>query len=336
MAEIVYFVGAGFSAPAGLPVIADFLFKAKNQYFKQPEDFAYFKSVFSYIDGLSKGKNFTDIDLSNVEEVFSIADTHELLGQGKKKELQDFIKDVVSHHTPDFERHLGGFDLSHGSFEILLGSSDCMRKYVSFVATVLGIEFAGTRTDNPDTLDYDDLVAVQGEAPNNYKFISLNYDTILENAVDFINTNFSGTFPISIAKLHGSVSGEIVPPTWNKKLDGTIGAAWAEAAKWLANASEIRILGYSLPQTDINVKHLFSAALMESHNLQYIDVLCLDPDGSVKTRFDNMFTFPRYRFHSVNLDDYLGCFGGRGNTRSPFRTHSRNTENSHEDGLRQY
>lgn len=329
MAEIVYFVGAGFSAPAGLPVISNFLFRAKDQYFKHPEEFAYFKDVFAYIDGLSKAKNFTNIDLSNVEEVFSIADTHELLGQGQKKHLQKFIVDVVTHHTPDFERHSGGFNLARNSFEILLGSNPRTRKYVGFVTTLLGIVFEGSRTDNPETLDYDDLGTAQGEASNYYKFVSLNYDNILENAVEFVNTNFSANFSINIAKLHGSVSGEIIPPTWNKKLNSQISKAWVDAATWLANASEIRILGYSLPQTDINIKHLFSTALMESGNLQNIDVLCLDPDGSVQARFDNMFTFPRYRFHNVDLDSYLEQFSGGGYTRSPFRTRVHDAERSH-------
>ena len=63
MKNVVYFIGAGFSVPAGLPVISNFLFRARDQYFSDPHKYSYFKVVFEYIDSLSKAKNFINVDL---------------------------------------------------------------------------------------------------------------------------------------------------------------------------------------------------------------------------------------------------------------------------------
>ena len=131
---------------------------------------------------------------------------------------------------------------------------------------------------------------------------------IYHNIYDYLNSNFDADLTIPLAKLHGSVDKTIVPPTWNKKLDGTIEEEWKKAAQWLKEATEIRVLGYSMPITDINIKHLFTSAMVDSDNLQQIDVLCLDPGGTVSERYRNMFTFPRYSFYPIDLDQYLSSF----------------------------
>ena len=95
MKNVVYFLGAGFSSPLGLPVISNFLFKSREQYCSYSDKFPQFKLVFDYIGSLSKAKNFINIDLFNIEEIFSIADVHGLLGHDKKDLLEGFIKDVI-------------------------------------------------------------------------------------------------------------------------------------------------------------------------------------------------------------------------------------------------
>jgi len=331
MKKVVYFLGAGFSVPAGLPVISNFLFRAKDQYFSQPNNFSYFKAVFEYIDGLSKAKNFINVDLFNVEEIFSIADTHELLGKGLKKDLQQFIKDVIIYHSPKFTPHDGGFRPSINSFEILLGSDRETRTYTSFIASLLNVIFVGRNEENKEAYQYGDIMAVkEQEAEAEYKIVTLNYDNLIENSVEFINKNFESCFDIPLAKLHGSVDGSIVPPTWNKSINSGINDAWRNAARWLSEANEIRILGYSLPQTDIYIKHLLSTALVESSNLQKIDVICLDHDGTVEKRYRNIFSFPRFDFINYDLEKYLSRFSGRGYSSTPFKTVARRAEESHQ------
>ncbi len=334
MMNVVYFCGAGFSAPAGLPVISNFIFMARDQYFKRPDEYQYFKRVFQYIDGLSKAKNFTAIDLFNVEEVFSIADTHQLLGKGMKKDLQVFIKDVIHFYTPTFEKHGGGMILKSNSFDILFGANPISRQYVGFVAGLLLADFE-TKVERIEIeiLEYEDLKVKQASnTETSYKVITLNYDTILEDAVHFLNTNFDGDLELPLAKLHGSVDGEIVPPTWNKKLNRGTEEAWKNAAQWISEANEIRILGYSLPPTDIHIKHLFSTALAESENLQKIDVFCLDSDGIVEDRYKRMFNFPMYSFSNTDISHLLR-FPGGGYSHSPFKLSTGDLEQSYQNFL---
>lgn len=309
MKNIVYFLGAGFSVPAGLPVISNFLFKAKNQYFDDPVRYNYFKGVFSYIDGLSRAKSYTNVDLFNIEEIFSIADTHELLGKGLKKDLEQFIKDVIIFHTPSFASMNRNFKTHDARISSLFGSGKVSKKYVGFIVAILNIYFK--KQKNVDW-EVADIKAVAKDSGCSYKFVSLNYDNLIENCVSFINQNYSGTFTIQLTKLHGGVESTIIPPTWNKRINNGLDNAWKDAAQWLSEANEIRILGYSLPKTDMYIKHLFSTALLESKNLQKIDIICLDPDGAVENRYREMFSFPNFRFNNFDINRYLDSFNTHG------------------------
>ena len=56
MENVVYLLGAGFSAPLGLPVMDNFLEKSKDLYQKDPQKYADFLDVFKEIDRLGKIK----------------------------------------------------------------------------------------------------------------------------------------------------------------------------------------------------------------------------------------------------------------------------------------
>ena len=47
--KVVYVLGAGFSAPLGIPVMSNFLVKSKDMYFASPERFSHFQKVFDRI-----------------------------------------------------------------------------------------------------------------------------------------------------------------------------------------------------------------------------------------------------------------------------------------------
>ena len=49
MEKVCYILGAGFSAPLGLPVMTNFLARAKDLYAQEPERFEYFQDVFDLI-----------------------------------------------------------------------------------------------------------------------------------------------------------------------------------------------------------------------------------------------------------------------------------------------
>lgn len=296
MKEVIYFLGAGFSAPAGLPVISNFLFQAKNQFARDHERFKHFSRTFEYIDSLAKAKNFLSVDLFNIEEIFSIASTHALLGEDPEF-LEKFIKDVISFHTPEFFADCDLADRKKVG-QLLLSKQEVECLYLRFIGCAMGLYFSK---------DSGSIQKVK-KPSTNYKFITLNYDLLIERAVDFLRKAGAHSPELKIAKLHGSVESAIVPPSWSKQIGENLKENWRRAAEWLRDANEIRFLGYSFPTTDVYVKHLLAAALIESSNLQQIDVITLDADNMTEGRFNQLFRFPRYRFVSFNLKEYLNNF----------------------------
>ena len=72
MEKITYVLGAGFSAPLGIPVMRDFLTKSKDLYFFDTARYMHFQQVFDLIRDLSVAKDYFDTDLFNIEKVLSI------------------------------------------------------------------------------------------------------------------------------------------------------------------------------------------------------------------------------------------------------------------------
>ena len=54
--NVVYFLGAGFSHPLGLPVMNDFYMKGRDLYFKHPDKFKDFLKVVKNVEKLNKVK----------------------------------------------------------------------------------------------------------------------------------------------------------------------------------------------------------------------------------------------------------------------------------------
>ncbi len=332
MDNVVYILGAGFSAPLGLPVMGNFLEKSKDLYFSDPETFSHFQSLFDEINKMAVSKNYFETDLFNIEEILSILEMQsQLTGTRLNEDFIRYIKDVIEEHTPLLPAAPSRAANWH---DFLFGiKKDNWFWYIGFVANLFQFEFVYYRNEE------------QGERPNRFKFrplansdvsysvVSLNYDIILEHSLAYIQEHYSidytapgynavdgrfefkrgndnpdagGFMTIPLAKLHGSVDIEkIVPPTWSKGVDDEIRHAWAVAYSQILNANHIRILGYSLPLADSYVKYLFKSAILKSQHLKTIDVICLDPDGSVKRRFDDFICFRNYRFVNANILDCL-------------------------------
>lgn len=79
----------------------------------------------------------------------------------------------------------------------------------------------------------------------------------------------------------------IVPPSWNKSnYHNQIVPVWKKAYQELASANTIVILGYSLPETDVFFKYLYSL----SSNSETIikKIVLVDPNKEVEFRFRNL------------------------------------------------
>lgn len=317
MDKVVYWLGAGFSAPLGLPVMSNFLIKSKDLYFSDPEKYEHFLDVFSTIDKLSVIKNYYHADLFNIEEILSILDMNAQLGGERLKDsFLRYIRDVVSYFMPPISRYQGNLPSNWADFVFGYGP---WNRYGYFVCSLHNILIEQYELNGRPAFRWKRL---QSPAVR-YDVISLNYDLVLEWMTDFVNSEYpsesplrfrreeSDTFPGPsekpwLAKLHGSAdSGVIIPPTWSKSFSQEIEPQWQAAHQLLREANHIRILGYSLPIADAYVKYLFKSAVMESKHLKTIDVICLDSNGSTERRYEDFIGFNYYRFRNRRIEDYL-------------------------------
>lgn len=312
--RVTYILGAGFSAPAGLPVMANFLLRSKDLYFEDPGRYRHFEHVFKTIQQLSVTKNYYDSDLFNIEEILSIIEMQAFLeGRKLKKAIIDYIIDVVEHYTPVFKPYQR--ELPSNWYQFMFGGDKIAEIYGCFAATILGLKFE-EKKERPRK-----LLASKIEGRNiYYSVISLNYDLLLENCANFINKNYisESIFEFNndseikdwsippLLKLHGSAASRIiVPPTWKKGTQPKIENTWKKAYQVLEQTNHIRFFGYSLPDSDSYVSYLLKSAVVNSPHLKSIDVISLDESGDVKRRYDKFVLYNNYRFRDGDIIDYL-------------------------------
>ncbi len=339
MEKIVYLLGAGFSQPLRIPVMNNFYLKGRDLYFKDRERYEYFEGVIKNINKLNGVLKYFQSDLYNIEEILSLLEMGISLGSNileiKKDDFVKFISDVVKYFTPDF-KPINRSDLPNDSHIIeqrmfRIRTSDKAEYYVKFVAGLFPIKFSiqldGRETFMPQTLKF----SIQENREAHYSVITLNYDCVIENCIRFLNDSFAGgdelkylrsssgdklkdSKSLYLLKLHGSIDDEsIIPPTFNKDLQNeVILNTWKQAYEVLKEADHIRIIGYSLPETDINIRYLLKSSILESHNLQSIDVICLDDNGEVRKKYNEFVKFKYYNFYNENVEKYLALIFSKG------------------------
>jgi len=311
MGRIVYLLGAGFSAPLGLPVMSNFLEKSKDLYFSDPQRYQYFNYVLKEIAKMSVVKNYYSTDLLNIEEILSVlAMQKELRGRHLNKDFLKYIADVISYYTPTFRPR--EYRLATWENYIFQSAGSPGGLFGAFVASLIQL-----RVSTGEARGILRASSFQ-DSDSTYAVITLNYDLILEHFLTYIESAFvnegiaqfvinglDGGVPL--AKLHGSVdTGVMVAPTWNKTLARNLLPAWKTAFALLSKANHIRIIGYSLPTTDAYIKYLLRAAAIESPHLKKIDVLCRDDrKGSVRARYEEFIDFPNFRFVNGDVKEYL-------------------------------
>jgi hypothetical protein len=307
--NVVYILGAGFSAPTEMPVMSNFLDKSKDMFSLDPETYSHFSNVFNTIDRMHKSKSYFDTYLFNIEEILSILEMSEEVENEKQRSyFVKYVLDVIKYFTPDKE------------FKGYIPQEDSL-DYGSFVSNLLHT----TISSNSKNEFFCNPIS-KSEWRAKYSVITLNYDMILENCFEALKTIFNADKSIGfstqietnkkdfesrthLAKLHGSVhTQKIVPPTWNKTLNQDIKPAWQLAYKLLAEANQIRIIGYSLPASDSYIKYLLKAAIINSQALKKIDIICLDDENkSAEKRYKEFIHFPNRSFVNKNTSDYLSA-----------------------------
>lgn len=79
----------------------------------------------------------------------------------------------------------------------------------------------------------------------------------------------------------------IVPPSWNKMgYQSDLVNVWQRAADAFGKATYIFFIGYSLPETDMFFKYLYSLGTISTNNLSRVYII--NPDTTVVKRFEDM------------------------------------------------
>ena len=99
----------------------------------------------------------------------------------------------------------------------------------------------------------------------------------------------------------------IVPPTWNKAEYQQIANVWKHAGLHLAEAENIIVIGYSLPETDQFFRYLFALGTIGDARPQRFWVV--DPDTKVGERFRALLgpAFrTRFRHYKKKFSEAIG------------------------------
>ncbi len=324
MEKVCYVLGAGFSAPLGLPLMSDFLIKAKDMYFSDPAKYPHVKEVIDSINAMSSCKIYFNADLLNIEEILSIIEMKSYLdGSTLKDSFLRFIKDVISYYTPPMKPYGASLPRQHKWYDFIFGQTgSTWRIFGVFIASLFNLRFEIKKvpmvTYGTDRL----FLATKFQATSSYSIVTLNYDIVPETICKFIQENYKTEQPITflrsfnnqpyswekpaLAKLHGSIDNDIIiPPTWSKGSHEEIASDWKMAFNLINSCNHLRFIGYSLPDADAYVRYLLKSAVLNAAHLKTINVICHDPSGEVKKRFDAFICFNFYRFVNAKTEEYL-------------------------------
>lgn len=324
---VVYILGAGFSAPLGLPLVANFIEKARDQYAADAKRFSHFRKVFDRMNLLARVRTAYHAPLHNIEEVLSLMEMQDTLANGQsRRQLEQFIVDVVNHHTPQLAPSEG---LNHGNWHnFAFAVEHGWDGYLRFVAGLFRLAVQDNRRVSDGATRFHEHITPESPRGNTpeYAVITLNYDRVLELCASHLDdilgvgigfalgdaVEAKGLWRhVPLAKLHGDVgSGRIVPPTWSKGRNREVVPSWRRAYQVLAGATQIRVLGYSLAESDTYVRYLLKTAALQSERLKRFDVACLDVDGSVHERFARFVDLPGFRFVSARTETFLAAVPG--------------------------
>jgi hypothetical protein len=316
MEKVVYFLGAGFSEPLGLPISSNFIEKSKDLYFSDSDKYRHFSQVLTTINGLSNIKNYINSNLFNIEEVLSILEMKLRIDEQKPREaFSNYICDVIEAYTPKIKHH----EFQSHLWKSELFGKNIDKKYGWFALALQNAIVQEKELEPTHRLGIGYSVDINKEVE--YSIVTLNYDTVMERFNNYLDNVIIGKDFVGftknigkgtpIIKLHGSAGDKkIIPPTWNKFVNTEVLELWRDAYKLLSEANYIRIIGYSLPETDAYIRYLFKAAINDSKHLKRIDAVVLDNtfESHVINRYKEFIVYPTFRIKNANTIDYLNSF----------------------------
>lgn len=225
-------MGAGFSAPLGLPLTSNFLVKSRNMYSANQEKYQHLDEVYKIIRTISAVKNYFDADLFNIEEILSILQMEDYLRESRTSDsFKKYIADVVEYYTPDTPSYPD--DVPANWKDVIFGAERFRSQYFLFVCDLLNININMRYIQDIRQAKHIELYLSKERSPRAvYSVVTLNYDLVFEMIIQYLMKHFKQDAKIVLktevrdderlddkhfylAKLHGSVKPlTIVPPTW--------------------------------------------------------------------------------------------------------------------------
>ena len=323
MAKKVFILGAGASVDAGFPVMENFLDKAediKNGPDLSKDERGAFNRVFDIRHKLKATAYAAQINLDNIEDVFSAIEMGRIL-----KKLADLDQSEIDQVHHDIEVLIGR-TLDECFVLERVGTGDDIfypsRDYNAFSEEIKNAIADNSEQISIITFNYDvalDYALIFNKIDFNYCLNeddredslhllklhgSLNWGFCNKcNMIDHFNVHESikpvrrrATTKIRaaqdiITKVHRCgqqlVGPFLVPPTFNKTYRQTgITNVWRMAARDLAEAREVYIIGYSFPSTDVFFHYLLALGTHSDTTIRKFVVA--NPDQSVDKRFKSI------------------------------------------------
>ncbi len=341
--RVVYVLGAGFSQPYGLPVMSTFMDRARDIYERNKDKYHNLGQVIRELERLNS--HSLRIDISNIEEVLSVLEVGSLLRDGQEiggldaEQMKYFIRTVITENTKRIPNQDEDDNVSDGwPRHIFNDRGGIFSEYGFFVASLFGISVSASVSNDSSgipRLNGGMQFSQSDQKEVEYTIVTTNYDRVLQNFEEYINARlkdpprdrieFVDKYEMApkptrapvvpLLKLHGTVESapditphnDITVMTWNKNLmKPETARALREAYQAIRSAHHIRIIGYSLPETDSYLKYLLKAATLNHPNLKSIDVLTLDDElGSTKSRYQTLLGEKPIRWKSDDVTNYL-------------------------------
>ena len=309
----VFVLGAGFSKAAGHPLMAEFADRvieltSNQSSLLKPEERARFQKVLDYRWQTSRVYRYLNLDLDNLENLFSIIDMESSLADSDSEARtlrEDLIFVLVKTleltlaRDSTFEDAIRASKQASDSTEVRRRrsqSSNPLWQYVEFAKRLRAHDTI--ITFNYDTVVEDSLLA-SGVGPNygfgqhEWKEVSSELPVLkLHGSVNFVSDDSGATarvidqefLELTTDRYYSEGVPLLIPPTWNKgALVGTMQQIWAKASAAIREASHIRFIGYSLPDTDLSFRYLLATSLSKNHDLR--SVIVLDPDEETQQRY---------------------------------------------------
>lgn len=317
----VYILGAGFSSEAGLPTIPNFLNSMRDAADwlareHRDQERSAVERVLEFRHDASAAGYRVNVDLDNVEDLFSLATAHpdRRLAQDMQTAIAATLNHAQVHASPP-------------SVRLRMRPSESWPITAAWRAAAERISASGDGGEDIFCSIYDYYAALlagrisRTDNGDQNVILTFNYDLLLETSLARLGIPFSyglgdegveyhesatcasGSQPgtLKLLKLHGSLNwsaanerlrvvgsfddvmalgetAQVVPPTWDKTVSTSMRHVWGQAVNALTQATRVIVIGFSFRVVDAHFKYLLAAGLMDNSALRRIVVV--NPEGS--------------------------------------------------------